>query len=292
MSQLRIILIDVGWGDSILLESVDSTGETHFALVDSNDTANLRSSFIFLKRRLERFEEHTPLPDPVFEWVLMTHAHADHAQGLKATLKEFTTDRLYYPKVNSNKLFFSDLLRFANRSSKVGFHQSIDNTKQDFQFGDATVQTIWPPYDYQNIYTNENNNSVVLLIRIGERSVVLTGDAEAEVWDQIAGQIPADAVFFKVPHHGSEDATFNANHDTPWLDTLPTDCRLAASSHVRPFSHPSPSVVTELDANPFPWYRTDEHYHIEIEVFEDSADPVTVKYSHRDENQSHGHHFT
>ena len=37
MSELAVTLIDVGWGDSILLESTDAAGVTRFALVDCND---------------------------------------------------------------------------------------------------------------------------------------------------------------------------------------------------------------------------------------------------------------
>ena len=54
MAELKITLIDVGWGDSILLESVDAAGIAHLALIDSNDTTNFRSSEIFIKRYLER----------------------------------------------------------------------------------------------------------------------------------------------------------------------------------------------------------------------------------------------
>jgi len=53
MSELSITLIDVGWGDSILVESVTEAGERHFGLVDCNDTSVSRSSFLFVKRHLE-----------------------------------------------------------------------------------------------------------------------------------------------------------------------------------------------------------------------------------------------
>jgi hypothetical protein len=62
MSRLSATLIDVGAGDSILLESVDSRGISHYALVDCHDTPTLQSSLIFLKRHFERVAS---LPDPV-----------------------------------------------------------------------------------------------------------------------------------------------------------------------------------------------------------------------------------
>ena len=37
MSKLNVTIIDVGWGDSIFLESTDGNGDPIYALVDSND---------------------------------------------------------------------------------------------------------------------------------------------------------------------------------------------------------------------------------------------------------------
>ena len=55
--RLAATLIDVGWGDSILLESEDENGELHLGLIDSNDTVYLRSTYIFLKRYFDRISE-------------------------------------------------------------------------------------------------------------------------------------------------------------------------------------------------------------------------------------------
>jgi hypothetical protein len=52
MRSLNVTLIDVGWGDSILLESIDSNDNSYYALIDSNDSTNFRSSYIFLKKYL------------------------------------------------------------------------------------------------------------------------------------------------------------------------------------------------------------------------------------------------
>lgn len=280
MSLLRVTLIDVGWGDSLLLESVDSHKAWHYALIDSNDTSTLRSSHIYLKRFFERLNYSLPTHAPLFEWVLLTHAHADHGQGLKRILQDYGTRQFWYPKSSSSAAFFTDLLRYAQRvprptqSPRVLHHQSVDTTKVLPDFGDASMQILWPTRDL--FPPNENNNSVVLALTLDNVSFLLTGDAEAEVWTQIAHQIPPNTRFFKVPHHGSDDAMFDAG-STPWLDQVAGGSLLAISSHIRPFSHPSPTVIAELDRRPARYYRTDEHYHI---TFETDGQQVSVKYSH------------
>ena len=275
MSELSVTLIDVGWGDSILLEATDAAGGSHYGLIDSNDTSTLRSSHIFLKRFFERKGEKIPTSQPLFDWVLLSHAHADHGQGLKRILQDFGTLSFWYPKSESRAAFFTDLIRYAGKSSRVEHHQSIDTTKSLPDFGGCPMQVLWPKYGVMD--DNENNNSVVLVLTLGAYSFVLAGDAEIEVWRQIAGQLPARPLIFKVPHHGSHNGTIDTGGVTPWLSHCGAGSKVAVSSHIRPFEHPDADVVAALDASGVPWYRTDRHYHIN---FSTNGKQVHVKYSH------------
>lgn len=276
MSLLRVTLIDVGWGDSLLLETEDGGGKPLYALVDSNDSATLRSSYIFLKRFFEKKGYDVPTSKTLFDWVLLTHAHADHGQGLKPILKDFGTRQFWYSKSNSSTAFFADLLRFAGRSARVEHHQAIDDTKILSNFGDVTMTVLWPMYN--QIANNENNNSIVLALKLGGVSFVLTGDAEVDVWDTISSKIPPDTYFFKVPHHGSDNGTIDASGKTPWLDRIAAvPGQLGISSHVRPFSHPDPEVVDAFSARHLTCYRTDLHYHVAVET---DGTNVRVQYSH------------
>ena len=136
------------------------------------------------------------------------------------------------------------------------------------------MQILWPPRDH--LPSNENNNSVVLALTLDDVCFVLTGDAEADVWASISSQIPANTKFFKVPHHGSDDAMFDGGQ-TPWLDKVFATAEMAISSHIRPFSHPDDSVIDVMTQRNARYYRTDEHYHIS---FETDGRSLTKKYSH------------
>ncbi len=275
MSKFKIILIDVGWGDSIFLESTDDAGQTVYALIDSNDTVYDRASFIFLKKYFERKNIVIPRDKPVFDFVLLTHAHADHAQGLKNIIKEYGTKNFWYPK-SLNWKSFSTLIDYANRSPNVVHHQAIDSSKINMAFGDVPFKVLWPPYDKMDP-ENENNNSVVLLFTHGNQDFILSGDAEEEVWNQISGNIPLTTKYFKVPHHGSVNGTFGPQKQTPWLDHCPANSLLAISSHIRPFGHPDQKVVDAFTHKNFHYLRTDENYHIEV-ISENNN--IETKYSH------------
>jgi beta-lactamase superfamily II metal-dependent hydrolase len=277
ISLLRATLIDVGWGDCILLESVDRSSKSHYALIDSNDTATVRSSYIFLKRFFERRKIPTASDQRIFDWVLLTHAHADHGEGLKRILRHFGADRFWHPEPAAPPAFYVDLVRYASRpqTTKVGQCDVIHSKRILPSFGDASMEVLWPPPGLRP--QNENNNSVVLAVTLNKKSFVLTGDAEAEgVWSQISKQIPKTTCFFKVPHHGSDNGTFNSSGHTPWLIKVPRTAKLGISSHVHPHSHPDRTVVQALAPRGL-IYRTDEHYHVTVET---DGRKVSVTYSH------------
>lgn len=277
MAKLRTTLIDVGWGDSLLLECSDAKGNDHYALIDSNDSSYLRASHIFLKKFFERKNISFPTTSLLFDWVLLTHTHADHAEGLKRIIKDFGTRMFWYPESQHKPAYFADLLRYANRSIRVSHHEFIHSNKLPPPFGAASVEVLWPPPGLRP--ANENDNSVVLAVTLGDVCFVLTGDAEADgVWMTLAPKIPPNTRFFKVPHHGAENGTFTSTGKTPWLNALPPGAKVAISSHVRPFSHPDQPVINRL-AKRGTTFRTDQHYHITVETNGDEND-LSVIYSH------------
>jgi beta-lactamase superfamily II metal-dependent hydrolase len=282
MPLLRATLIDVGWGDSILLETADDSGTLHFGLIDSNDHHQDRSSFIFLRKHFDKLGINPRNRRPVFDFVLLSHAHADHGLGLKAILRHFGTRDFWYPKAGQWGSL-TELLRYANisakRSSKnVGRHQAIDKTTQLPQFGPVCLEALWPEKDGIN-HQSENNNSVVLLLTLDEVSFVMTGDAEGPVWQNIRSAIPSNTVFFKVPHHGSANGAF-IGQSPAWVDDVPTKALFGISSHVKPRPHPDKRVIDLLEQRSRTWFRTDEQYHLVFETSGKKLD-ITPKYFHQ-----------
>jgi competence protein ComEC len=276
MPNLCVTLIDVGWGDSILIEYKDDHNKPILGLIDSNDTTYLQSSYIFLKKYFERNGIDISSNKPNFEFVILSHAHTDHGQGLKSLMRYFGTKAFYYPKsINWSSLAY--LIEYSNRSSNVGHHQSIDDTKILPNFGNVSLNILWPLYN-QIDSNNENNNSIVLCLRLGDVTFVLTGDAEEDVWNAIANQIPTTTKVFKIPHHGSKNGSIGAAGNPLWLGNCPPKTEFGISSHVRPFSHPHPSVLSLLNSKSrLKYYRTDIHYHL---TFCTDGNKVEVQYSH------------
>lgn len=281
MSKLIVTVIDVGWGDSIVVESRDTNNAARYALVDCNDYETERSSLIFVKRHFHRQQVEFESIDHNFEWVLLTHGHADHARGLKRMLKKYGTKNFWYPK-SVPSTTYGTLLKYANASSRVDHHQSVDRTKDVnplIDFGDVSLKFLWPNHD--QIDGNENNNSVVLAMTIGNVTIVLTGDAEAENWQEISPRLPGTTRVLQHPHHGAKNGMFDNGGNSPWLNHIQAqinhDVVVVLSSHIRPHGHPHPDVISELNNRNVRHLRTDQHYHLTMTT--DGTD-VDYKYSH------------
>jgi beta-lactamase superfamily II metal-dependent hydrolase len=142
---------------------------------------------------------------------------------------------------------------------------------------DEVGNGLWPHYN--QVDANENDNSVVLTLKYGNSSAVLTGDAEEVVWNAVKTSIPQDTAFFKVPHHGSRNGSLDAQGQPTWLPSCPAAASLGISCMYRKdYKHPHESVLTAFSDNNRQYYRTDEHYHLTVSL--DGTNPPDVKYSH------------
>jgi len=275
MGTLNITLIDVGWGDSIFIEHVDAAGNFHYGLIDSNDSKEIKSTRIFIERffRLKRQDIH----DPLFDFVLLSHGHDDHSKGLEGIIRKYGTVYFWHPKSN-NLGPHAPLIRYCGRAiSKVEQCESLNSTKTLPVFGDVRMAVLWP--HYKQISNNENNNSVVLTLTYGNTSVILTGDAEEEVWADIAAKIPQNTVFFKVPHHGSRNGSLDENDQPTWLVNCPAAASLGISCMYRAdYKHPHDEVLAAFSNAGRKYYRTDAQYHLTVSL--DGINPPAVKHSH------------
>lgn len=283
MSYLRVTLIDVGWGDSILVEASNGTSRPRFALIDSNDNAerDYWPSWNFLRKYFGLREKDFTVTKPFFDMVMLSHDHSDHGSGLKRIMREYGTEKFYYPKVKEEEsVVLTSLQAYADHHNVDIDNQAIDNGCDIGSLGDVETNLLWPEPD--QIEPNPNNNSIVLALTLDETTFLLTGDAEGKVWDRIASQIPPDTCVIKVPHHGSRNGTIH-NNTTPWVDTLdsfPETSHLGISCHPNypnRYDFPHDDVLEKFDERPYPYYRTDHHYHI---TFISYGSEVEVKYSH------------
>ncbi len=231
---LRVVVLDVGQGDSILLDPDDGGP----VLVDGGPEGD--------DLRGQLSEEGVD----GLAAAIATHDQSDHVGGLDELLySRFPVHRLLYGEPGS------DFLRAARAVDVPALRVSEGS---EVSSGSLRLEVLWPPGAAPaEGESDPNQSAVVLLARWHSFSMLLTGDAEAETVPLDPG--PVDVL--KVAHHGSADAGLGALLDR----TVP---RLAVISvgAGNPYGHPTAGTLTTLAEHGIPTLRTDQAGDVAIDV--------------------------
>ncbi len=232
-ADLTVRVLDVGQGDSILLQPPDADP----VLVDTgppDDGVEDRLSELGIDR---------------LEAIVITHDQSDHAGDLGALLASVRADRLVYGRDDAR-------LRGAALAAGVQPYRLAEGGELDA--GGLRLTALWPPRELLHDTDQDPNLlCLVLVARWRHFSMLLTGDAEAEAVPIDPG--PVDVL--KVAHHGSEDAGLDE-----LLDRSVPKLAVISVGAGNPFGHPDGSTLAELREHDVPALRTDTDGEIEIEA--------------------------
>jgi competence protein ComEC len=231
---LRVVVLDVGQGDAILLDPDDGGP----VLVDGGPEGD--------DLRGQLGEEGVD----GLAAAIATHDQSDHVGGLDELLySRFPVHRLLYGEPGP------DFLRAARAVDVPALRVSEGS---EVSSGSLHLEVLWPPGAAPaEGESDPNQSAVVLLAHWHSFSMLLTADAEAEAVPLDPG--PIDVL--KVAHHGSDDAGLGALLDR----TVP---RLAVISvgAGNPYGHPTAGTLATLAEHGIPTLRTDEAGDVVIDV--------------------------
>jgi competence protein ComEC len=236
---LRITFLDVGQGDSILLEP----GGAAPVLVDAGPAgADVAGSLA--ERGIESLGA-----------LVVTHPESDHDGGAPAVLERVATRRLAFARAGS-------ATRGAARAAGTRAIRIAAGAR--LRSGSLRLTVLWPPSERLGPRApapgDPNSLSVVLLARWHGFQALLTGDAEAE-----SAPIDPGAVdVLKVAHHGSEDGGLAA-----LLERADPRLAVISTGAGNPFGHPAPATLATLADRGVPVARTDREGEVVIEVADD-----------------------
>ena len=173
------------------------------------------------------------------DYVLATHADADHIDGLNDVLKNFSVRAALIARRPADDPEFQ---KFSQTLTETDTYSETIEAGDVIRFGDVEVNVLWPPAGGDK-WTN--NDSIVLRIQFGERSILFTGDIEqAAERALLASQQQLRADLVKVPHHGSKTSSTEGFV----LATKPNLAIISVGRNSR-FGHPHKEVVERWQAN-------------------------------------------
>ena len=245
--RFHIDFLDVGQGDSALITFPD--GQT--MLVDGGGRMEFRGDD---ETGEDVFEPDRPgigeaVVSPVLwqkgyssiDYILATHADADHIQGLADVAKNFQVGEALFGRMPAADPEFQQLSAVLGERGVPAHYVSRG---QQLKFGGATIEVLYPRSDPSADAPSDNNDSVVLRIAFGSRSFLLTGDIEREAENDLAaagGLLRADVI--KVPHHGSRTSSTQE-----FVDRVGAKYAVISVGRHSRFGHPNIEVVNRWRA--------------------------------------------
>jgi len=231
-----LAMCDVGQGDALVLH----VGAGQGVVVDAGpDPAAVDGCL----RRLDIRE---------VPWLVLTHFHADHVDGLRGVLSGRSVGEVLVTSVSDPAEGAADV---AVAAAEAGVPVRVPTYAETRTVGPATVQVLWPPADPARVAAEgsvANNASLVLLVDVAGVRLLLTGDIEPEAQAALARTWPGLRVdVLKLPHHGSR------HQDLDFLSALQPRVVVVSVGADNDYGHPAAEALDPFAAAGAEVLRTD-----------------------------------
>ncbi|MDQ0244518.1 competence protein ComEC [Bacillus fengqiuensis] len=247
----RVTVIDVGQGDSILIELPYRKG---VYLVDTGGAVSFEKESWQEKRH--SFEVGKDVLLPFFyargirqiDKLFITHGDYDHAGAAETILNNVKVQELVIGKKDSLDELEEKLVK-QSRSQGI---EVISAEKGDmWREGNFSFYVLSPTGNEKS----KNDQSLVLYTKLGGLTWLFTGDLELSGEEQLVKDFPLlRADVLKVGHHGSKTSSSSL-----LLDHIkPKAAIISVGKHNR-YQHPHSSVIKELENRKVIIFRTDQN---------------------------------
>jgi competence protein ComEC len=231
---LSVHFIDVRQGDSILID----LGETE-VLIDGGERNTGAADYI------------NPYVDGALEVMVATHTHADHIGGLIDVLAKYQVNDIWLNSDTATTATFSTFMNSVNTEGATLHLAELGNT---IQVGILKFNVL---NSAQPLFSDANNNSIVLSLSYGDVDFLFTGDAESEAEGKMLIQsiVPVpDVEILKVGHHCSRTAS-----SPQFLNLVKPDVAIYSCGVGNSYGHPHQETLVALDGIGAKIYGTDVH---------------------------------
>ena len=245
LSSVRITMLDVGQGDSLLLELPFNKGNI---LIDTGGLVN--SSYSLSKNITIPYLKSLSIKK--IDYLIFSHGDYDHMGESINLIENFKVEKAIFNCGEFNDLE-KELIKVLEKK-KIKYYScikelNIDNSKLYF------LQT--------KEYDNENDNSNVIYIELDGYKFMFMGDSGIEKEKDILDKYNiSDIDVLKVGHHGSKTSS-----DKKFIDKIKPKYSIISVGKNNRYGHPNKEVLDTLNYSKI--YRTDQDGSIMFKIKKD-----------------------
>ncbi len=249
-TRLRVTAMDVGQGDAFLVTFPD--GQT--LLVDAGGVST-GGDFDIGDRVLGPALRARGLGR--VDYVAVTHGDPDHIGGAAAVVRDFAP-REVWVGVPVARHAPEAILQAAVGERRSGWRWLQRGDRM--RLGEVELRVHHPPQPDWERQRVRNDDSLVIEVRYGRVSLLLTGDISRAVESGLADAMDLlPTVVLKSPHHGSSTSS-----SMPFLLRLRPAVVLVSAGRGNPYGHPTRDVLARYAAVGAQVFRTDRDGQIEL----------------------------
>jgi competence protein ComEC len=226
-----VSVLDIGQGDAIYIDSPQLD-----VLVDGGPDRTV----------IERLGMVMPLWDRSIDYLINTHPHADHLNGLITVLERFRVDMVFDGDqalpLNVQNIWWGE-----------GHGRGVLTAGEVLDLApDVSLRVLWPVETFEGSKLDDPNvGSIILLLQAYDSTMLLTGDAGLDEEGAIAG-LAGDIDVLKVGHHGSRHSS-----GLGFLTATKPEVAIISAGE-NDYGHPSDEALANLAAVGAQTYTTAE----------------------------------
>ncbi len=238
-TDLRVHFIDVGQGDSILVQSGEQA-----MLVDGGTNESGEQVVDYLQSQgVKRLD-----------YLVGTHPHEDHIGGLDNVIRSFQIGTVIMPEAVHTTRTYEDVL---DALLEKGLSVTVPVPGTAYELGTASFTILAPGHAVMEEAArdgNLNNMSVGLRLVCKDTAFVLCGDAEAPSEEaMVESGLPLHADVLKLGHHGSSTSSCPS-----FLEAVSPSIAVISCGRDNSYGHPHQETLEMLDRLGIQIYRTDQ----------------------------------
>jgi competence protein ComEC len=259
--RLHLTVMDVGQGDAMLVTLPN--GRT--LMVDTGGVS-LRGDFDIGDRVLGPALRARGILR--LDYLAVTHGDPDHLGGAASLATDFTPREEWAGTFVANHEPTRKLQAISERNRAAWrWLQKGDR----LELGGVELRVHHPPLPDWERQKVRNDDSLVIELRYGQVSMLLTGDIGREVEQALIPTLDLlPVVVFKSPHHGS-----GTSSSQEFMDAVKPDVVVISSGRGNSYGHPVPSVLDRYQRAGAGIFRTDQDGQVELSTDGQSLEVAT-----------------